>query len=280
MAKQEAQQVDLLDYDRPIAGQKYACISFVSPETVLKKKELFFFEQFLKNWDISKSLQKFEQFINFIAFKHNLQNEVLLQDFKDFLAEEHSELQENQIDMNDDYKTFMENSEDKLTDTFQKNHQFQTSVRGLKIRGSFNTQEEAENYCKKLREHDPNHDIFVGPVGTWIPWEPDAYKTGKIEYLETELNNLMHQKKENESKAKDVFDERIKDAKRTAIEENIKKARKTGNNLTQTITKDDELVNVANISLDEALASANVRDELFNEINIQPTDRSNENKIA
>ena len=59
MAKQEAQQVDLLDYDRPIAGQKYACISFVSPETVLKKKELFFFEQFLKNWDISKSLQKF-----------------------------------------------------------------------------------------------------------------------------------------------------------------------------------------------------------------------------
>ena len=28
--------VDLLEEDKPIAGQKFACISFVSPENILK----------------------------------------------------------------------------------------------------------------------------------------------------------------------------------------------------------------------------------------------------
>ena len=32
--------VDLLDEDKPIAGQKYVCLSFVSPEDILKEKNL------------------------------------------------------------------------------------------------------------------------------------------------------------------------------------------------------------------------------------------------
>ena len=35
-----------------------------------------------------------------------------------------------------------------------------------------------------LRKIDPHHDVFVGPVGMWMPWHPEAYKTGKVEYLE------------------------------------------------------------------------------------------------
>ena len=31
--------VDVLEEDKPIAGQKYACVSFLSPEKILKKKE-------------------------------------------------------------------------------------------------------------------------------------------------------------------------------------------------------------------------------------------------
>ena len=37
-------QVDLLDEDRPIAEQKFVCLSFVSPEKVIKNKEIFFKE--------------------------------------------------------------------------------------------------------------------------------------------------------------------------------------------------------------------------------------------
>ena len=37
---------DYLEVDKSIPGQNYACISFVSPEKVLKQKEMFMFENF------------------------------------------------------------------------------------------------------------------------------------------------------------------------------------------------------------------------------------------
>ena len=78
--------------------------------------------------------------------------------------------------------------------------------------------------------------IYVGPVGVWMPWEPEAYKTGRVEYLEDELNQIMHKKRENEDKAKDYFETRVKEAKIKAIEENKKLAKESGNKLTQNIT--------------------------------------------
>ena len=51
--------VDLLDEDKPISGQKFECVSFVSPENILKQKNMFFFENFLKHFDFEKSASKF-----------------------------------------------------------------------------------------------------------------------------------------------------------------------------------------------------------------------------
>ena len=81
-----------------------------------------------------------------------------------------------------------------MTEQFSRDHAFQTSVRGRKSRGNFATQEEAEIHCKKLREKDPSHDIFVAPVGVWLPWDPNAYKTGACEFMEEELNKLTSRK--------------------------------------------------------------------------------------
>ena len=88
------------------------------------------------------------------------------------------------------------------------------SRQGLKIRGALQTQEEAEMKCKKSREVDPNHDIYVGPVGVWIPWDPDAYKIGRVEFMEDELNQLHHEKLKSEAKAKEEFDRRVLETKR------------------------------------------------------------------
>ena len=171
----------------------------------------------------------------------------------------------------------MDNNEEELTEEFKKKHTFQTSVRGLKIRGSYPTQEEAELRCKMLREIDPNHDVFVGPVGMWMPWEPEAYKTGRVEYLEDELNKLMHEKQKNETSAKEAFDARVKETKRQAIEDNINKAKESGNKLTQTVNKEGELINVANMITQEnnmlsgngeEVSSEKVREELFEGDNI------------
>ena len=91
-----------------------------------------------------------------------------------------------------------------------------------------------------LREVDPNHDVFVGPVGMWVPFHPDAYKTGRVEYMEETLNQLMADKKKNEDQAKTEFEKRVKDTKAKAIQENIKLAKESGNKLTQMLATDGE----------------------------------------
>jgi hypothetical protein len=221
--------VDLLDEDPPIAGQKFACVSFVSPEKLITQREHFMFDKFVRGFDLAKSLEKFQEFINFIAYKYSLDVEKVHADFNEFSKEETANLATAAKSTYDDYKTFAENNEESITQEWSRAHDFQTSVRGLKIRGSFPTQEEAELGCKRLRERDPSHDIFVAPVGLWLPWDPDAYKTGRVEHMEPELNRLMQEKASNEVKAKTEFDERVKAAKRKAIEENIRKATESGN---------------------------------------------------
>jgi len=234
--------IDLCDEDQPIAGQKFACMSFISPEKILKKREVFLFDEFLKQWDFTKSLTKFNDFLHFISYKYNLSIEDVLTDLNDFCNEEGDKLKESSVE--DDYKNFLDKQEDKLNEKFNRENSFQTSVRGLKIRGVFPTQEEAEIKCKKLREYDPNHDIYVGPVGMWIPWDPDAYKTGRVEFMEDELNQLHQEKVKNEEKAKQEFERRIKETKKKAIEENIKLAEKSGNVLTQTVDDEGNLIGV------------------------------------
>jgi len=278
MAVQEntPKYVDLLDEDKPIAGQKFVCVSFLSPDKILKKREAFFFEQFLKDYDFSKSLEKFQQFLNFTSYKYNLDFEKIMEDFRDFTKTEVETLRSTTID--DDYKNFVDAREEQLEKEFGETHNFQTSVRGLKVRGSFPSQEEAELRCKMLREVDPNHDIFVGPVGMWMPWEPEAYKTGRVEYLEKELNELMSEKVKNESKAKEEFETRVRETKQAAIEENVKIAEDSGNKLTQNVDEQGNLVGVANMSTVEAsleannevVSSADIKKELFEGDNIIP----------
>jgi hypothetical protein len=269
--KQNSKYVDLLEEDKPIAGQKFTCVSFVSPENILKQKEIFFFEEFLKKWDLNKSMEKFVQFLNFVSFKYNMSFDDLTNDFKDFVKEEKESL--NKSSMRDEYKTFLDNNEEELEKTFGINNQFQTSTRGLKVRGVYPTLEEAELRCKMLRELDPNHDVYVGPVGLWMPWEPEAYKTGRVEYMEEELNQLMHEKTKNESNAKTAFDQRVKETKQKAIEENIKNAEKSGNTLTQSIDNEGNLIGVTNDSTsfskdNETISAADIRSELFEGENI------------
>ena len=264
--------IDMLEEDKAIANQKFVCISFVSPEKILKDREHYLFQEFLKTWDFYKSMEKYNQFLNFVAYKYELDGTSLNNDFKDFMNEEKDKL--NTIDITEEFKSFLDVHEDKLTNTFNEANQFQTSVRGIKIRGTFSTQAEAETRAKSLRKADPNFDIYVGPVGCWMPWEPDAYKTGKVEHLEEELNKLISEKHDNEAAAKDYFEQRVKDTKRAAIEENKKKAIESGNRLTQNIDSNDNLFNVSNQLIDadpgSPTAKADIRKELFESENIIP----------
>ncbi len=261
--------IDLLEEDKPIANQKFACVSFVSPEKIYKKKEEFYFEKFLKGWEFSKTVDKYRQFLNFISFKYNLNFDALTTDLDEFCTEEKDILKDTNIA--NDYKTFVDNSDEALQSAFDKEHEFKTSVRSVKIRGVYPTQEEAELRCKMLRESDPNHDVYVGPVGMWMPWEPDAYKTGRVEYLEDELNQLMHEKNKNDQRDKSAFEKRVIDAKEAAIKENVKNAKESGNKLTQNIDSNGNLYDIRNSEMEtNSISVADIRSEIFESDDVVP----------
>lgn len=273
--KENPKYIDLLDEDAPIAGQKFVCVSFISPEKIIKQREMFMFENFLNSYDYNKSLTKFNSFVGFLSYKYNLKLEDLQNDLTEFVKEEKDELQKSTLE--DDYKSYLDQNEDNLQEEFNDKYQYQTSVRGLKVRGSYPNQQEAELRCKMLREIDPNHDVFVGPVGMWMPYHPEYYKTGHVEYMEDELNQLMHEKDKNEKKAKVEFEQRLKETKKRAIEENIKNAEESGNVLTQNIDKDGQLVGISSMNTNELslleseqneVSSADIKKELFEGDNI------------
>jgi ribonucleotide reductase alpha subunit len=271
--KENPKYVDLLEEDKPIAGQKFVCLSFVSPEHIIKQRDHFMFEEFVRQWDYKKSMEKFTQFLNFVSFKYSLSFDKLTADFQEFTKEEGETIRASSATLiGDDYKTFLDNNEDELEQKFSEKHQFQTSTRGLKVRGVFATQGEAELRCKLLREIDPNHDIYVGQVGMWVPFHPEAYKTGRVEYMEETLNQLMSDKKKNEDNAKQDFEKRVREARQKAIEENMKKAEESGNKLTQTINAAGELVGISNVAnfdgLDEDSTIDDIKKSMFEAENV------------
>jgi len=183
--------VDLLEEDKPISGQKFVCVSFVSPENVLTQKNQFFFSEFLKHYDFSKSVKKFHQYLNFISFKYNIKMDDLMNDFEEYVKTESDTFDIDEI--KNEYKNFMDANEESLQDEFGKINDFQTSVRGLKVRGVYDSLKEAQIRAKVLQRKDKNFNVFVGQVGFWLPWDPHPHKVDNQEYFESELNNFAPQ---------------------------------------------------------------------------------------
>ena len=141
--------VDLLDQDpRKLQDRNLLVCHLYLLKRYLKKR-MYLFDQFIKQWEFSKSMERYFDFIHFIAYKHSINVEKLIDDFNDFVKEESLKLKKSGIE--NDYKNFIDKQEEKLNQDFSRDHAFQTSVRGLKIRGVFATQDEAEMKSKKLR---------------------------------------------------------------------------------------------------------------------------------
>jgi hypothetical protein len=264
-------KVDLLEVNDPIPGQEFMVMSFVSPETEIKNKEIFFFQEFLKQWDFNKSMEKFLDFLHYICFVHNIKFDDISEAFKEFIEDKRQEFQH--INVNDDYKTFLDKNEDRLEEKYMSENQFRTCIRGFKNSGNYPTYEiakdKADEYSKKYKEHN----FSVAQVGAWVPWDPT--KGVPEEFHEPELNALMHEKAKNEANQKKAFDERIIETKKAAILENTKKAQLSGNVLTQTIDDNGNLIGIKNtntqesaLELKEEISTEDIQNELFEGDNI------------
>lgn len=88
----------------------------------------------------------------------------------------------------------------------QKNDKF-----GIKIRGCFNTREEAANHAKRLQKEDATFDIYVVDMYKWLLIPPDVDKIEDVHYTNEKLEEIMSGYKENQSMAAKMFEERKRD---------------------------------------------------------------------
>jgi len=180
------EKVDYLEVDSPIAGQNYVCMSFLSPESFIQNKETFKCAKFLQSYCKDQKL-KFDEVYS-------------------------------------KYQDFCYKYEDKLQRDFDEKNNFQTSLRGVKVRGVFDSRGAAEARAKSLSNTDSSFHVFIGQVGYWLPWDPNADKITDEHFQNTELNNMMEKYQENNVN-RDIFYEEQKRDKIKAAHEEVRRAK-------------------------------------------------------
>lgn len=234
------QQEEFLTADPEIPGQRFCLLSFLSPEKVLARKDQFFFEMFLKNYEVQWKTKNLEKFLadTVLEFNKKLETEAtrlsgsdlsgasdiclqsripvdtVLGKYSEFVKANAKEV--NKTKIKDDFDDFMFVNGKKLEDDFYAKNEFQTTVRGLKVRGVYGSQEEATARAKKLQRQDPIHNIYVAEMGKWLPWDPAPQEIANQEYADEQLNMLMKGYKDNEE-AREQFYSSNPDAKKQAF---------------------------------------------------------------
>jgi hypothetical protein len=85
---------------------------------------------------------------------------------------------------------------------------FRTSIRGIKVRGSYDTLAEAKSRVDAIRKYDKKFNVYVAQVGCWCPWSPYPSALEDQEYAETALNTLVKTYNENEEVKTEVYGDR------------------------------------------------------------------------
>ena len=237
---------DYLEVDKPVQGQNYCCISFVSPEKTLVRKDQFEFYHYHQY-----VLQEFDKIFSELTEKivDDNDDEVPISSIIDLKKRMGKLFKKNKTDYND-WKEMVEDFRfrdgDKVSKAFDEMNNFQTSVRGVKVRGVYDTYREAEIRSKVLQKQDSRFDVFVGQVGYWLPWHPDVNKIQDQEYLNEDLNTLMKEYKNNETR-KDMFYQeqtrsRVKEAKEQTerLNEEMEKNRQVENETSKNATSETD----------------------------------------
>ena len=190
-------EVDYLDEDKPIRGQNYVLLSFLSPEDVLVNKEAYMFSQF-----ITKFSNDMTALLDGISEKYS--------DSKDFVSsiKENNAYIFNPKDMSEQYGFYKSINNEKLESEYHRDNNFVTSIRGIKVRGVFDTIEEAKNRSEFIKKIDNKFNIYIAQMGCWCPWSPNPDCLENQEYAETQLNTLMKEYKKNMTDKDVLFENR------------------------------------------------------------------------
>jgi hypothetical protein len=231
MSAAQAVREDFLDEDPEIPGQKFVLLSFISPENVLQRKDQFLFQKFLVDYEVEYKVKGLEQFLGSTVLQLNRSIDAaadaaetagnadgaakirsgripvdnIMDQYQTFIKKNKKEVTRTTIE--EAYKDFLFRHQVKLEEEFHAANDFQTTIRGLKVRGVYSSTQEASVRAKKLMRTDPVHNILVGEIGKWLPWDPSPNAIQDQEYAEEQLNTLMQSYKKNEESVDNFYRE-------------------------------------------------------------------------
>ena len=236
MSEQVEQKKDYLRVDNDVPGQRYFCVSFVEPtDDVFIEKEHFLFCKFMD----------------------------LIQEKKESFLELYQDKNTEKIDMNvlkKDYQDWRTTKYNEWSKEFDENNNNRNSMRGFKVRGSYNTLEEAKERAEELRTEDPNFHVFVGSVGFWIPFNPVNFDNIESVYQEEMLNEIVKENLQQKKKINKAFEERKlgmveKAKKQVALEKQLKENKESTEKLVNDVMEnqqDNTLTNKENQNTQES----------------------------
>lgn len=201
------EKVDYLDVDSPINGQNYCCISFLDPDEVIEDKNAFIVSKFIQS----------------ICKSENMEFNKVMSQYKDFTYKHADTLQKD----------------------YDERNNFKTNVRGVKVRGVFQSKQEADARAAKLHRSDSNFHVFVGQVGYWLPFNPCADNIEDEHFGDDQLNNLMQKYKENNVNKDIFYEDQKRDKVKAAQEERLRaekeqKAKEALDNVSEEPSVEDE----------------------------------------
>jgi hypothetical protein len=253
-----------LEPDDEIRGQKFVCLSFLTPRKgLLRSKDQFFFSRFLEHYAMDYKIRATTSFL--LSQHRDIQEalSILILDVEntadasgaldrktiveriektrgalklDTEAALTAHVKANMSDFREStlqeaYEQWMVTHRQRLEDEFHKQQNFQTTVHGLKVRGVYSNQEQAAARAKALAKKDPYFNVYVAEIGEWLPWDPDPDEVPESEYQNADLNKLMQAYKEQSAK-KDAFfeeDKRQKLAEAAAAAERARRENPSAN---------------------------------------------------
>ena len=228
----EEEKMDFLDVDRTIPGQNFVCMSFLSPESAIKERYLWYVSEFLS--DLVKKVKKPDN-ISELEYKTKLHSVI------------QKKISYNSI--KNLWEDFLFTENKRLSALYDEKNNFQTSTRGIKIRGTYDTYREAKNRSNTISKTDKNHNVYIGQVGYWLPWDPSPNEVSDQQYQEKELNTLMKGYRENKLSSDEFFYKRKEEKMKDALQKNKKskliqeKKKEKLNKVRKIINKKDELFN-------------------------------------
>lgn len=232
---------EYLKIDAPIPGQLFTCVSFAEPmnQELLTDRESFFASRFLKVF-----VDEHKQALKYIE-EHQDEPDMITDEIKEKMNLSYENVQTM-------FYTFRQLNFTKLQSEFEKidKKNERLTMRAVKFRGSFHTQEEAAKKCKELVSFEPATNVFVCQTGYWCIFNPLDLSEVEVEHMNENLNNLVKSKADEAIKRDLEFNAR----KQKAIE-SVKKMNDDNKDIM------DDSVPV--VQSDEPVELKSVEDELF-----------------